>query len=370
MNTLNEHDRKLAETLRSLSLEPVPQALPPRKYHIGWLAGIPAAACIAALVLIMPAEIANHIRLAVSGKWQAPQPDSLLEPHPAGATPGTGSARPANLPPPPSASEMAGSGFAVAPRSTLVFSKYEGQVTGIAVEAGDRVEAGQTLVTLDDATARLALAQAKAARGSADLVLQGKTIALEQAAASLRRNHILAKSKTISVKALEDSALSLKTAQNAVDQAAQAVKQAEIAVKVAAEQVDALVVRAPFAGTVTRLNAHIGDTVLARADSVRENQSLLTLADTTAMVVDADVSETNIARLQPGLSGEAVLDGFPGHPFTVKIKRIAPAASQAKGTISLRLSLINPPDGIRPGMAARIRITVPNPKTQSGDAHS
>ncbi len=63
----------------------------------------------------------------------------------------------------------------------------------------------------------------------------------------------------------------------------------------------------------------MGDTVLARADSVLENQSLLTITDTKTMVIDADVAETNIAALRPGLRGEVVLDAFPDQPFEVQV---------------------------------------------------
>ncbi|KOC72548.1 RND transporter MFP subunit, partial [Shinella sp. GWS1] len=68
--------------------------------------------------------------------------------------------------------------------------------------------------------------------------------------------------------------------------------------------------------------------------------------------------DTTIAALRPGLRGEAVLDGFPDHPFPVTVLRLAPVASAEKGTLTLRLTLAGPPEGIRPNMAARIRITL------------
>ncbi|MGV1759832.1 efflux RND transporter periplasmic adaptor subunit [Rhizobium sp. A22-96] len=263
--------------------------------------------------------------------------------------------------------EITGSGYVVAPRFTAIFSKYEGRITGIPVEAGDHVEAGQVLVILDDAGARFALEQAMAARVSADLALSAKDIALTLADASLRRIGALASRQAASQKELEEAQTAWKSASNAMAQARQDLHRAELSIRIAQEQLDELTVRAPFAGTVTRLNAHVGDTVLARVDSVRENQSLLTLVDTGSMVIDADVAETNIAAIRPGMGGEAVLDGFPDKPFAIELNRIAPVASSEKGTIALRLSLTAPPAGIRPNMAARIRLTVPNPQTSSGD---
>ncbi|MBB6485729.1 efflux RND transporter periplasmic adaptor subunit [Rhizobium lusitanum] len=302
---------------------------------------------------------------------QSQGPDTLLQEEQAKSTPTIAAGRAGAQSGQPVAAantrEITGSGYVVAPRSTAVFSKYEGRVIGIPVEAGDRVEAGQVLVTLDDANARFALEQADAAKVSADLALSARAIELTQADTSLRRIELLASREAASKKDLEAARTTWKSASNAVEQARQDINRADIAIRIAREQLDELTVRAPFAGTVAKLGAHVGDTVLARVDSVRENQSLLTLIDTGSMVIDADVAETNIAAVHPGMRGEAVLDGFPESPFAIDISRIAPVASAEKGTITLRFSLVAPPAGIRPNMAARIRIAASNSQQSSGD---
>jgi multidrug resistance efflux pump len=121
--------------------------------------------------------------------------------------------------------EVTGSGFVVAPDTTTVFAKYEGRITRIAVVVGDRVEAGQILVTLEDAGARFALEQASAAKVQAGLILAARDIDLAQAG-----------------------------------------------IRIAEDRVAELTVRAPFVGTVTRLDAPVADTVLARTDSVHEDR--------------------------------------------------------------------------------------------------
>lgn len=375
MNTSTEHDRKLAETLKSLSLEPLTGTItsePPRK--IARRFALPAilfvlVALPVATAVVWPNAL-GRIKAMLPGERRgdiATSERTATTVRPASANnAGASSGREAGF---ASTREITGSGYVVAPRSTTVFSKYEGRITGIAVEVGDHVEAGQVLVTLDDASARFALEQAMAAKVSADLALSAKDIELTQADASLRRSGALAAREAASRKNLEEAETAWKSASNAVAQARQDLNRAELAIRIAREQLDELTVRAPFAGIVARLNAHVGDTILARVDSVRENQSLLTLIDTGSMVIDADVAETNIAMVRPGMNGEAVLDGFPDRPFAIALGRIAPVASLEKGTIALRLSLIAPPIGIRPNMAARIRIAIPTPQAQSGDAN-
>ena len=349
-----EQGRKLAETLKSLSLEPVPQYIQPPKPMLRRLVlpvclGVMMVVAAAGALLYQP-DVVLHIEAALS------------EPERAAADPVVvteiESERSTVRNPIPAGREITGSGFVVAPRMTTVFAKYEGRITRIAVALGDPVEAGQVLVALEDAGARFTFEQARAAKAQAELVLAARAIDLAQARTLLDRTEILAARNATSKQSLEDARAAAERAENAVAQARQSADSADLAIRIAEERVEELTVRAPFAGTVTRLDARVGDTVLARIDSVRESQSLLTITDTKTLVIDADVAETTIATLKPGLAGQAVLDGFPDRPFAVTVLRLAPVASAEKGTVTLRLSLNDPPDGIRPNMAARIRIAL------------
>ncbi|WP_377295829.1 efflux RND transporter periplasmic adaptor subunit [Rhizobium sp. SGZ-381] len=324
--------------LRSLFEEPVsPKPKPPaRRLSLAALA-MALAGAAAGLVLILQPPI-------LPLRKPVPEPVPVAE-RPAAA-----------VSTPPAAREITGSGFVTAPQKTLVFSRYEGQVVRVAVAAGDLVSAGDVLVVLDDATARSALDQAFLDRHKAELQAKAAALDLAQADASLSRIKTLALRDAATRQALEEAQTAMLKAENAVAQAHQSIDSANLAIRVAQERVDALTVRAPFAGTVTRLDAHVGDSVLARSDSVRESQNLLALTDMTDLVIDADVAERQIATLAPGLAGQAVLDGFPDRPFAVTVRRLSPVASAEKGTLSLRLSLTNPPAGIRPNMAARIRL--------------
>lgn len=357
LNLHPEFERKLALSLASLTPETErhdqqpSQTLRRRLILPLFLA---ALMLVTATWLILPAS-----GLFQSGAVQiAPTAQST-----AASSPAPDSGKPLQRPAPAVAHEVTGSGFVVAPRMTTIFAKYEGRVTHIAVNVGERVEKGAVLVTLEDAGAAFAQQQAYAAKNQADLVLAARDIDLAQARTALTRTESLARRDVTSRQVLEEAQAAVQQAENASAQALQAQESAKLAIMIAEERLAELTVRAPLAGTVTRLDAHVGDTILARADSTRENQSLLAIADMTSLVIDADVAETNIAALRQGLHGEAVLDGFPGQPFPIEVLRLAPIASAEKGTITLRLSLDNPPEGIRPNMAARIRI----PLDHTGD---
>ncbi|ASW10250.1 efflux RND transporter periplasmic adaptor subunit [Rhizobium sp. 11515TR] len=369
MNTNTEQNRKLAETLRSLSLEPSFQTVgsPVKRNRRLVLSSVLLALGISAIaVVFFWPDISPRFKAALESQPEIMTPPGVAqtgdEPKAASsrAAPGSGSPRLISAP------EITGSGFVVAPRIVTVFSKYEGEIASVGVSIGDRVEAGQVIVRIDDVSADFSLEQAKADSDAAKLVLEGKILALKQADSSLQRNAALSAKSVVSVQTVEEAQTARDTALNAVDQARQNYARAQLGVKIAQEHVDALTVKAPISGTVTRLDAHVGGRVLARVDSIKENESLLTITDSKSLVIDADVAETNIGELRPGLRGEAVLDGFPDKPFAIEILQLWPVASAEKGTITLRLALLDPPDGIMPNMAARIRIST-IPAQQPGD---
>ncbi|QIO54090.1 efflux RND transporter periplasmic adaptor subunit [Rhizobium leguminosarum] len=368
MNTTSEHDRDLAAKLRSLSIRPAAfKTEPPEPRARRWV--IPgamlalAAAVSLAAVLFYRSEPLERIETMLAGFANSAPAISVREleaPAEGGAAAERGRALPADEAANPAlpAREVTGSGYVVAPDIATIFSKYEGRIVAVEVEAGDRVVTGQVLVRLDDAGARFALQGAEIARQSAELALAAKTIELAQARSSLTRTERLAGRDAMSAQTLEEAKTAFDTAENAVLRARQDVAKADLDIDRAREQVEALAVRAPISGTVMRLTARVGDTVLSREDSVRENESLLAIADMANMVIDADVAEANIALMRPGLRGEAVLDGFPDRPFAVEVSKIAPMISREKGTVMLRLSLSSPPPDIRPAMAARIRLVL------------
>ncbi|WP_226951153.1 efflux RND transporter periplasmic adaptor subunit [Rhizobium terrae] len=354
---INEHDRKFAETLKSLALEPPsqPSGHKTKRTRFIFLALFLVLLGLAATVTV------RAFRPDILDRWATvPAPPREAE---AAASKATAEKTAESKPSPMPAKEVAGSGYVIALQAVPVFSWYEGRITSVEVDVGQRVRKGDVLVMLDDVSARFALEKAQAERVSAGLTLDSRSIELDQSTALLRRAEGLAMKQVVSRQELEDAVTARDKAANAVAQARQQLAKADLEIRVAEERVDALIVKAPFSGTITQLNARAGGTVLSRLDSVRENESLLTLTDTNNLVIDADVAETNLAALRAGLHGKAVLDAFPDQPFTIEILRLGPVVSTEKGTISLRLSLIDPPKDVRPNMAARIQIPV-----QTGDA--
>lgn len=370
MNIIIDPDPKMAETLKSLTTDLSPEdgtqpSRPKPKRLRWWVLG---SCLLLAGVGIFFAV--NQTDLAAFLKFN--QEAALASPAEVSA-PGSDQSSNAEVPAPlphntvVGPREIIGSGYVSAPQTVHVFSKYEGTITGVEVAIGDKVTTGQVLLRLDNKDSRFSLQKAHSAKASAALALDARIVERDQAEATQERMDALVARQVTSVEEAEESRMDFRVAAIAVLQARQDLAEADIDIGIAQEKVDALVVTAPMDGIVTRLDAHVGDRVLSRADSVSEDQSLLTLIDMTSLVIDADVAETNVAALRKGQRGEAVLDGFPDQPFAFEIKRLEPVVSAEKGTVSLHLALNNPPEGIRPNMAARIRISLAPNQSDTGD---
>ncbi|WP_337269032.1 efflux RND transporter periplasmic adaptor subunit [Oryzifoliimicrobium ureilyticus] len=356
MNTITEHDRKISEALTALSLQQNQNFddSPRISRRIVIAVGITIMLAASTIVAVRFHPVARLSFENATERLPSKPAKGFAERDEASRASSAGA--PATPFPP---SEITGSGYVVALRATTVYSKYEGEIADIRVEAGEHVEAGQPLIYLRDPGAVFSLEVAKAARRSAGLSVDAKRIELAQALSRLNRNKALA--SVVAGQQLEEAQANWQSATNALAQAEQNETASDLVIGIAQERVDALVLRAPIAGTVTRLNAHIGDSVLARADSLRDTAGLLTIADPKTSVIDADVAETALTTLVTALKGEAVLDAYPGRSFPIVLSRLAPVVSAEKGTISVRFSIPQLPAGIRPGMAARIRLTHESP---------
>jgi RND family efflux transporter MFP subunit len=143
-----------------------------------------------------------------------------------------------------------------------------------------------------------------------------------------------------------------------VDAAKAAVAQAEAALQSAQVQYSNDIIVAPINGTVTAVNAKIGQTASPSEDAIE-------ILDPSSLHVESDISESSIAQVQPGQPIAMTLNAFgPNQNFAGTVTSIDPASTVIQGVIDYRVvsSLPANPD-IKPGMTVNLVITtndVPN----------
>ncbi len=113
-----------------------------------------------------------------------------------------------------------------------------------------------------------------------------------------------------------------------------------------------LVLRAPRSGRVTAKNIEAG----AR---VEDGMTLLEIADLSAVWIEADVYEKDLAYVRKGQAVEASVEAIPNRVFAGKAALVYPQLDAATRTNRVRLAMANPGEALRPGMYATVRIHVP-----------
>lgn len=113
---------------------------------------------------------------------------------------------------------------------------------------------------------------------------------------------------------------------------------------------------APFDALVVQ-----GDLSQSIGAPVRQGDTLVTLATTDAFRVIVDIDETDIARVQPGQSGQLVVSSLPWEHQALVVERITPLAKAVEGRnvfeVQTRLAH-SAPEQLRPGLLGRADLVV------------
>ncbi len=125
------------------------------------------------------------------------------------------------------------------------------------------------------------------------------------------------------------------------------IAEAERALAVAESQAGNAIVTAPFAGRVTVVNTEPGQTV--------GNLGVLTLVSSQPEV-RLDIDEGNLPSLKIGLEAKISVDGNAGDGLIGHISELGAAVDEARGTITVKVTLDSPPEWLRPGQTVNVNI--------------
>jgi len=236
---------------------------------------------------------------------------------------------------------LTASGYVVAQVKAAVASKGTGRLEFLSVEEGDRVKRGEIIARLEDADVLAALAQANANLAVARADSADALRTLERTRELLDHN--------LASKAERDAAEARYARVIAtIRYAAATVTSAEVAV-------ENTHIRAPFDGTVLTKNADVGEVVAPFASSASSRGAVVTMADMNSLLVEADVSESNITRVKPGQPCYIVLDAYPDRSYPGVVHKIVPTADRAKATVLTKVRFKERDERVLPEMSAKVQ---------------
>lgn len=247
------------------------------------------------------------------------------------------------------------SGYVVARRQATVSSKVTGKVAEVLIEEGMAVKEGQLLARLDDTTTKPVYALSQRQLDAARKNLNEVQVRVAEAERNLRRSEQLRKDKLVSELQL-DQAQSEVAALNARLEALRSeVLVAEGTVRVRAQDLDDLMVRAPFDGVVVSKDAQPGEMVSPiSAGGGFTRTGIATVVDMDSREIEVDVNEAFINRVKDKQKTEAVLDAYPDWVIPSHVINIVPTADRQKATVRVRIGFDTLEPRILPDMGVKV----------------
>lgn len=308
-----------------------------------------------------------------------------ISPHegvPASEGAATTTAPPTNSPmitvePQPWTTTVRSQGGLVADESAVIGARVAGRVAEVAVEVGQRVQAGDVLVRLNDTELALRvehsaaqLDRARAALGldadegdeAVDVATAPEVLReqarVEEARTQLERLQVLFGRSAISRTDLDAAVAALAVAEATLASARQQVEEKIAIVKVqraelalAREACSQAMVRAPFAGLVQSRHGS------APGASVREGDALVTLVRTDPLRFRGTVPERQALTLREGQRVTVHFDGATA-PIKTTVARIAPVLDETSRTLLFEADIPNPDGLLRSGLFAQADVVV------------
>ena len=227
---------------------------------------------------------------------------------------------------------LSASGYVEAETRADLSPKITSRITDLRVTEGSRVRKGDIIARLDhqDLDAQLAEAQASWAQAAADLVRQQ----------SLFQQGLATKSSL-------DAAVAGEASSRARADYIRAL-------------LDYTVLRAPFDGVVVAKRAHVGEAVSpfgSPGQGSTTGGAIVTLVDFSTLYVGVDVNESNLARLASKQPAEITLEAYPERVYKGYLKQVIPSADRQKGTVKVKVAIVDPDDKILPDLSARVSFT-------------
>jgi HlyD family secretion protein len=250
--------------------------------------------------------------------------------------------------------QLTASGYVVAQRRAAVSSKASGRLEYLAVAEGSRVKAGDLIARLDARDVAAQLAGANAAVNVSQAALASAEVEFRNAQADYARVQSLVKQNFVSASAADDARARVERAQAAVAQARAGVENSRAGENAAAVAKDFTEIRAPFDGVVLVKNANVGDNITPFSSAAGSLGAVVTMADMSTLEVEADVSESSLAKVSIGMPVEIVLDALPDTRFKGSVARIVPTVDRAKATVMTKIKFDKLDARILPEMSAKV----------------
>ncbi len=227
-----------------------------------------------------------------------------------------------------------------------------GRLLSVNVQLGDRVRRGQVLAKVED---REIVEQVRAGRGLAGSRRRRRfasakpTSTSRSSTSSARRTCI--ERQLLAKQALDDAESRYLAAVAQLDLSKAQLTQTDARLEELRINLQNTSVTSPVDGFVGKRNVDPGA-------MVNTNTAIASVVDISRLRLVVNVVEKDLRMVNAGDSAEVEVDAYPGEKFNGQIARVAPVLDPATRTATMEVEIPNGDNKLKPGMYARINLTV------------
>lgn len=245
------------------------------------------------------------------------------------------------------------SGTVAAKTISAVAGRMMGTVTSLRVKEGDRVSAGQLLLTVDDSDVKQ---KVRAASEGYNEAVKGLEAAKENRNLSditYRRYKKLYDEKALSGQELDQIETQMKVADIDYQRAEAAVARAGAGLSEAKVYHGFTRVVSPVSGIVTEKKIEVGSMAVPGAP-------LLTVEDNSAYRIEVSGDESLVGKIRPGMNASVFIESL-NRQLNGRISEVVPSVDPMSRTFVVKIAIKS--EGLRNGLYARVSIPVGKKET-------
>ncbi len=232
-----------------------------------------------------------------------------------------------------------------------VVPRVSGRLQTVTVKMGDPVRRGQLVAQVEDSEIREQVRQAEASYEVARATIRQREADRKLAETNLARNKNLLDRQLLPQQTYDDTEARFQAAVAQVDLSKAQFEQAKA-------RLDELKINLANTRILSPVDGFVGKRFLDPGALVGPNAPVISAVDIRSVRLVANLVEKDVKRVTAGTPAVVEVDAFPGEEFNGKVSRVAPVFDPATRTAEMEIEVANPGFRLKPGMYARVQLTV------------
>jgi RND family efflux transporter MFP subunit len=237
-------------------------------------------------------------------------------------------------------------GNLVSTSNVVVKAETTGKIVRFPKEEGDRLEAGESVVWVDDSHEKISLRQAESAVQVAMAGVERAKVLASHSGSEFVRAQNLLKSGGITDRDYKSAELAERDAHAQVDLAAAQLEQARSQVEQARKMLSDSIVHAPVGGEIQVKHVNEGG-------YVEPPTPLFSIVDNTRLELESMVATADLAPVRAGQGVAFTVNAYPDQRFDGRVVEINPAVQADTRSAKVRIRVNNVSGRLKAGMFAQ-----------------